>query len=475
MRCKMKTKLLNIAVVACLGISLGSCEKNFEDNIASPNNPVNVTPSLLLSNIEVSTFANFGGQLARQTQIMTQQIAGTSVGSQTVEIMNYNITELTNENEWSVIYAGALINGRILINDFGAENPHYAGIARVIMAMNLGSATDLWGDVPFSDALKGLQAEFSPTYDTQQDLYDDSKVNSIFALLDQAIEDLNQPASANAFVPSSDDFIYNGDVSKWIALANSLKARHYNHLSEVDGPGSAASTLTALSSAISSSAENAYMVFGTNGNEQNQWYAYNQQRGNYIKMAEFFVELLKTNNDPRLPFYSDTIDGGAYVGVPKDDVDSLNTSDIGPYLNSLTARIPLMSYVEIKFIEAEARFRSGDAPGAALAYNEAVIENVTQVTGTPPDAAFVTAYASETGATLSLETIMNQKYIAMFGQIEAYNDFRRTGFPLGVTPNPNANINSIPVRLILPQNERLYNENFPVDVKSLTDPVYWDQ
>jgi hypothetical protein len=470
----MKKIITNISALGVLLLGLSACDDFFEDKIADPTNPTTVSPDLLLSNLEVATFANFGGQLARQTQVMTQHIAGTSAGSQTVQIANYNITELTNENEWGVIYTGTLLTGKTLLDEFGADNPTYAGITRILMAMNLASATDLWGDVPYVDALNGADGVLSPTYDSQQDLYDPANASSIFGLLDQAIANLNEPASSNSFFPAADDFIYGGDAAAWIALANSLKARYYNHLSAIDPGGSATNALAAINAgSFSSSADNAYMIFGSNGNEQNQWYAYNQQRGDYIKMGEYFVELLKTNSDPRLSFFASPLTGGDYVGTPKDDVDSINTSNVGTYLNSLTAQIPLMSYTELKFIEAEAMLRSGD-PQAATSYNEAVIASVTEVTGMAPDAAFIAAYASETPITITLETIMNQKYIAMFGQIEAYNDFRRTDFPSDILPNPSGNISTIPVRLIYPQNERLYNTNFP-GTEPLIQPVYWDQ
>ena len=115
-----------------------SCDNYLEDKIASPNDPTEVSPDLLLSNTEVATFATFGGQLARQTQIFTQQIAGTSAGSQTVQFMNYNITELTNENEWEVIYNGVLMNAKLIVDNSGSANPHYAGMAKVLTALNLG-------------------------------------------------------------------------------------------------------------------------------------------------------------------------------------------------------------------------------------------------------------------------------------------------------------------------------------------------
>lgn len=450
-----------------------SCDNYLEDKIASPNDPTEVSPDLLLSNTEVATFATFGGQLARQTQIFTQQIAGTSAGSQTVQFMNYNITELTNENEWEVIYNGVLMNAKLIVDNSGSANPHYAGMAKVLTALNLGLATDLWGDVPYSQALTGLDGEFEASYDTQQSLLDDSNGGSIFALLDAAIADLSRPASDNVQIPAGDDFIYGGDVSKWIAAAHSLKARYYNRLSQRDAAGSAASALASMASGITSSADDFNMIFGPNGAEQNQWYAFNQQRGDYIKMGEFFVDLLNTNADPRLPFYAAQDPQGNYSGTPKDDVDSIQTSNVGSYLNSLAATaLPLVSFVEMKFIEAEAQLRAGAPLAAATAYNEAVIESVTQVTGAAPSAAFIAAFAAETPATITLETIMTQKYIAMFGQCEAYSDFRRTGFP-ALTPNPIGNITTIPVRLVTPQNERLYNPKATI-VGDLTTPVYWD-
>ncbi len=470
----MKTRNLSIVFAIALIFGATSCEKFYEEKIPSPNDPTQVSPDLLLTNVQVATFANYGGQLARQSGIMTQHIAGTSAGSQTVQVANYNITELTNGNEWDVIYAGAMVNCRIIIDEHGGENPYYRGMARVLKVMNAMIATDIWGDVPFSDAGSGLEGNLSPAYDAQSDMYDDSKSTSLFGELDAAITDLGVAPGANTRLPAGDDLIYGGDAAAWIKLAHSLKARLYNHLSERDGPGSATSALGELSSAITDPAENAYMAFGTKGNEQNQWYAYNQQRGDYIKMGEFLVELLKANNDPRLPFYAALAPNGDYVGTPKDDVDSIATSNVGEYLNSLTAMIPLVSYTEMKFIEAEASLRSSNPGGAAIAYNEAVIASVTAVTGSAPDAAFIAAFASETGATITLEKIMDQKYIAMFGQIESYTDFRRTGFPSGVTPNMSGNITTIPVRFILPQNERLYNTN-AVATQPLTQPVWWDQ
>lgn len=470
----MKTKNLSIVFAIALVFGATSCEKFYEEKIASPNDPTQVSPDLLLTHVQVATFANYGGQLARQSGILTQHLAGTSAGSQTVQIANYNITELTNGNEWDVIYAGAVVNCRIIIDQHGADNPYYRGMARVLKVMNAMVATDIWGDVPFSDAGSGLSGNLSPAYDIQSAIYDDGNSTSFFAELTSAISDLGAAPGSNVRLPAGDDLIYGGDVASWIKLAHSLKARLYNHLSQVDGPGSAASALVELSSAITDASENANMAFGTNGNEQNQWYAYNQQRGDYIKMGEYLVDVLKANTDPRLPFYAALAPNGSYTGTPKDDVDSISTSNVGTYLNSLSALIPLVSFTEMKFIEAEANLRAGNTGPAATAHNEAVIASVTSVTGAAPDAAFITAFASETGGSITIEKIMDQKYIAMFGQTESYTDFRRTDLPSGITPNASGNISTIPVRFVLPQSERLYNNN-SVATQPLNQPVWWDQ
>ena len=90
-----------------------------------------------------------------------------------------------------------------------------------------------------------------------------------------------------------------------------------------------------------------------------------------------------------------------------------------------------------------------------------------------PDPAYLAANANETDATVSLEKIMTQKYIAMFTQPEVWTDWRRTDLP-ALTPNPDANIQGIPRRLTTAQSERLYNSNAVV-VANLLQPVWWDQ
>lgn len=457
-------KLLSLAVATSL--SLTSCKKYLEDDVVSPNDPENTTAALLLANMEVATFATYGGQLARQNEVLIQRMAGTSAGSQSVDIANYSFTEISNQNEWDVIYTGVIANGRIILEEYGSGSPRYSGIAKVLMAMNFGIATDLWGDIPFSEAGFGL-SNLEPAYESQETV-----IAGIQSLLDQAIVELAEPDANNVYLPTGDDYIFGGDAALWTKTAYLLKARYANRLSKRDPSGSATDALNALTNAISDPSEDCNMIFFDAGNSLNQWFAYEGQRGGYIRAGATFVDTLISIADPRLPVFFDEDGDGGYSGTPYDDVDVTNTSWVGPYYASATSPIPLASYVEALFISAEANLRAGNTGPAATAHNDAVAASILQVTGAS-DPVYEALYASETGATITLEKIMFQKYIALFLQAEGYSDWRRTGIPT-LTPNPNAGITSIPRRLPTPQQERLYNSNATV-VGDLELPVWWDQ
>jgi len=124
---------------------------------------------LLLTNSEVSTFAVFTGQNARTAAILTQQCTGVT-DQMYDDIQNYNIGENDIDNEWQNIYENSLQTTHTLVKDYSETHPYYAGIAKVLMAMNLGLAADYWGDIPFREALSGLDGEeyYYPHFDSQQ-------------------------------------------------------------------------------------------------------------------------------------------------------------------------------------------------------------------------------------------------------------------------------------------------------------------
>lgn len=451
-------KSISIFTLLALAFFYSSCEKYVEGYDISPNDPLDVNVEVLLTGTQVATFSNFTGNLARTSAVLVNQMTGRQF--QYEDLQEYVIRESAIDNDFQQLYNGGMINAKLLIDKAGDDNKYYRGIGRVLKVLNIGLATDCWGDVPYSKALNGLEGEeqFNPAYDTQENILRDMQ-----AELDLAITDFNSDETDNIKLPGEDDLIYGGDMAQWRNAARILKARYYNRLSKRDPQASATQALAALDAAyadgLTGSDGDMMARFGLAANEWNQWYAFEQQRSGYITLNQYFLDLLA--NDPRLPLYV-TADG---------DGNYTDQQPIGPYYGDLDSPLPLATYYEAKFIEAEAALRSGDNARAAAAYNAAVTSNVTKLGVADP--AWLLLNASETALTISLEKIMTQKYIALFTQPEVWVDWRRTNLP-ALTPNPDANIAGIPRRLTTAQSERLYNTSAIV-VTNLLEPVWWDQ
>ncbi len=456
----MKRKIILIIGIFGAFLLFNRCTESYiEGYDISPNSPVEVLESNLLSAAEVALFGNVTGELARLSSIFVQSQAGISNQSLN-EQATYQIFEGDNVNDWGSIYDDWMETSQNLIDQAGDVNPYYKGMGLILKAWAGAFASDIWGDVPFSEALKGID-NLNPAFDSQQSIY-----ASVQTMLSDGITSLSVAESANQSLPGSDDYIFGGDVSKWIKMAWVLKARYANRISKKSA-SSADDVLTYLTNAnLTGIEDNAYAQFGANANNANQWYAFYQTRAGYMGMGEFFINMLVANNDPRLPYYSSDkdVDGTTvgYVGSPADTRNfNLNASEIGPLFNASAQPVPMVTYEEAKFLEAEAQLRKNHPDLAAIAYNEGVLASVLAVTGADAPTAFVTSQASKTDADINLETIILGKYDALFTQVEVWSDWRRTGFPtLVANPDPLANNGGIPYRLPTPLDERTANANY---------------
>lgn len=455
---------------------LNGCKKG--DNLyISPNNPLEVTPALLLTAVEVSTFNSYEGLLVKYGSVLVQQNVG--VDGQALPINNYTIAENEFDNQWGQLYQ-ALYNCKEIQTKFGAENPYYSGMADVMAAMNWGILTDLWGDVPFSEALQA-QVNYQPKYDAQRDV-----VVGILKMLDEGIAKLGQNRDANTFLPGRDDLVYGGDAASWIKLAYSLKARYQNRLSKTS-LYNANDVLESLSKGIQNSSEDFVSKHASGGMDRNQWNDFQNNRPGYILASATLIDAMQERpTDLRVYAYFDTIlTRGQLEGSPVDD-PSASSSEWGNYLagdvidiirddtgraisvlRDPSKSVRLVSFTEMKFIEAEVRARQGS--GAETPLNDAIRESCVTVTDGAYSGADIAVYA---GATATLEKVMTEKWMALFGSLEPYNDYRKTGFPT-LTVNPSGRLNVIPKRYPTPQAERVGNRNAPVP--ALTDPVWWAQ
>lgn len=468
----MKKYIYIISSVALAFLTLDSCQHEIDTFNDNPNSPTELsTPTTLLTGAEIGTISNATGNLPRTLSLFTQHTNGNQF--QSLDYTNYFLTETDVETDWANIYQAGVNLNQIIVQ-FGAQNPYYDGMARVLMAINIGNATDVWGDVPFSQAFQGVN-NLNPKYDTQQQV-----ISQIQSYLDTAITDFAKPASANKYIPSSNDIFYGGDLGKWTKLAYGLKARYALRLSKKDA-SAAQKALQYAQLSLSSNADNLVATFD-GGNNQNLWYGFNNQRAGYMSMGKYFIDLLKSNSDPRLRYFAFNTNGqdnpsGVYSGSAPEDADlgaspigkfavGINTGPGTPSDGNPSQQMIIFSYSEIKFIEAEAQFRLGNTSDAQSALKAAISASLIDVTGAD-NSTFATAASSS----VSLQNIMTQKYIALFTTLEPYNDWRRTGFPV-LTPNQASQSKKIPVRLMTPKSERTLNANATV-VSSMYTPVWW--
>jgi hypothetical protein len=446
--------ILLIVVMFC------SCEKWIDPDMnVDPNNPTDVAMAQLIAPVEANLAYIVGGEIARWNCVWMQQIAG--LQSQSADDDIYNVAEANFTNAWSYnLYAPGMINTKVIMDKAVAtKSPHYAGIAKVLMAYHLGVTTDEWGDIPYSDALKGSKYEFKPKYDTQEKIY-----TTIFTLLNEAISDLDSPSSL--FSPDAEDLIYTGDLSKWKKAAYALKARYSLHLSKRKGATAYSDALSAVANSFTSNDDDFKFVFGAAYTNSNPIYQSEQERPGYYSASSTYMNMLSATDDPRQSLYFDgTI--GSDPGEPNSDAAIIGTN----YASS-ESPVYLISYAEIKFIEAEARFKLNAAdPLAVTAYNDGLKASLQREgvygTGIWFDANKITS------ANITLEKIMNQKYLSSFLQIETWTDWRRTGYP-SLQLATGAVTSEIPRRLLYPDDERLYNgDNMPAGL-TITNHVWWD-
>lgn len=454
-------KIKLIGVIILLTIIVTSCKKWIDPDInKDPNKPTDVSMALLMPSAQTGLGYAVGGDVKYAASMWMQQMAGGA--NQPLAYDRYVFTQSDVDNMWKwAMYAGCMKDmSDIMKKAEEMKAPWYGGIAKIMMAYSLGVMTDLWDKIPYSEAFQG-DGDLTPAYDDQQKVY-----ATINTLLDGAITDLSQPEGANLYWPGGEDFIYAGDPAMWTMAAYSLKARFALHLAKRNGATAYTDALAALANGFTGNSDDMVIPFGSAYNEQNPMFQFSDQRPGDIVVGAYLVDSMIAHADPRLPLFVDTTGGaaGSHAGLGE------GASLWGPYYASANSPVPLITYVELKFIEAEARFQTADLPGAATAHNDAVAASLAKFGLTDP--AYIAAYGSETAASITLEKIITQKYFALCYQLEVYNDYRRTGYPV-LVPATNGVISAIPKRYPYPTSERLYNgENCP-DV-NISTKVWWD-
>jgi hypothetical protein len=347
-------------------------------------------------------------------------------------------------------------------------------------AMRYQDMTDIFGPIPYTEALKGAEKR-SPKYDSQKDIYLD-------LLLKLKEADAQIDESAGSF--GAADIIYAGDMSHWKKFINSLRLRIAMRMADAEPTAAKAEVEAVYAAAFSSNADNAYFKFQTSTPNNN---SLNQSRVERID-ADYGIsnvlidKTLKPFNDPRLSAFADEkVNGGGYAGRPYGQ-NSANAAAETPdqYSQPSGASIirngggfrPLdviapdavarfMSYAEVCFILAEAEERGWSVSGTTSEWYERGITASLEEWGVS-DATVVADYLAQptvayaTAAGNWKQKIGVQKWVALFLQgTQGWCEWRRLDFEKFQLP-VDGTLTDIgdkvaPLRLFYPVNEQTQN------------------
>lgn len=461
-------------------ITLGSCDKGFEDLTVDPNNPVIVPSSLIMGDVifnannrNYSTFV--GGDMGA---CWAQQWSKVQYNDEERYIIRTGVIQ----TYWDVMYTSVIGNADAAYNlAVIEENFTVQGAALVMQAYGFAMLTDVFGDIPYTEATTGDEGNFAPVYDTQETVY-----NGILDLLTRADEALNK--GVGVFTETS-DLLYGGDVSKWIKFANTLKFRALMRISAKRDVSAELSALVASGKLFASTSQEAKMAYLADDPSANPIFETIVFGGRAeFKVGSLLVDMLKTFNDPRLPVYAQkNIDGeyrGKPVGIkqlPSDEYNYTNVSAIGERFVEATLPAYMVGYTELMFLMAEAAL-NGYISGDASTYYLKGIESSFAENGISDAYAAYVAQApiilSGTKATAEKQ-IGEQKWLALFGQgLESWIEWKRTKYPV-LIPALESTLATVPYRFSYPTEESSINKTaydaavVQMGGDKLTTKIWW--
>jgi len=503
---KRISKKIILFSLLCCGLTF-SCKDLTELN-ENPNGvgPESVNPNLIMPTVLTEAARTY-------VELGYQDIAGVVQHTQKDAWSNgHNDYDWGGDQSWNRYY-DVLRNNDLLYNRaVTMKLEFHQGVALVMKSFMFGLITDLWGDAPYTNALKGELGsidDIKPVFDDQSVIY-----AGIIADLEKANTLLSKPKSEYAGIVDNVDVYYNGDPAKWRKMANSLLLRYYMRISAKQPDIAKAGIEKIAASAdkypvITTNTEDATMGFAGNS-EGDSWPAdtvIDASGSNYrrLKMCATFVEKLQTLKDPRLGIWANKVQiplvvdatlpagtdkivngkrmlspdkvGSAqidtdpeYVGLPASFSALPSAYNLNPtpgqtsynphvsFLNNIykyakgpLLRVRLISAAEVHFILSEAALKGWSAGSAKTHYEDGVKASFNTWTVGNSYA----AYIAQPGVVFdnTLKQVIEQKWIASWtAATEAWFDYRRTGFP-ELKAGPAAKRQVLPLRFYYMRDE----------------------
>ena len=472
----MKFTRHTAALVIVASMAATACKTDLTGLNTNPNSPTSAPATSLFSNATQATMTRWNGSFT--TLSMTSLFAQHIAQVQYVDEDRGHIRPTTVDAFYAGAYTAELEDyQKVQGQGKAANNANIWGPAAVMQSWVFQNLTDILGDIPYSEALKGdAGGPLKPKYDDQKDIY--------YGLL-KTLTDASaamKTASGEGF--GSADLIYKGDAAKWVKFANSLRARMALRMSNADAAKAAAELSAAFSAGVmTSNADNAMLAWPGDGVFDNPWASNFATRDDH-RVSKTLLDTMNLLNDPRVRIYAQPTkaDATKWTGL-QNGLDNVTvtpffnttsrpgaifypgTTTYGTFGTSAGKKTPsyILTYAEVEFMAAEAAERGlGGQSGAAAHYNAGVTASIKQWGGSDADAA---TYLARPGVTYvagasGLKQIGLQKWISLFTQgTEAWSEWRRTGNPATIKMGPSAypDVLQVPRRLLYASNEQSVN------------------
>lgn len=474
----------SIAVLITAFLLIAAGCKDYFDLAENPNLVTDPPLSALLATTTHKTGLN-NQRVANITSYFVQYLANPGAGASTD---TYQVTDYTST--WDNLYYAMADLYDMKQKAIAEGSSEYHGVANVLMSYHLSLVSDLWGSAPFSDAFTGQT--LTPAYDSEEALYQEA-----LRLLDEAVTELNKTDS-RVTLSAPDDLIHGGDRQRWIRTAYALKARLLNKISKKPAYDPTA-VLAAVDASYGSNADDAQMA---SFQIRNPWAQIAQDNSQLLLggwLSEQFVDHLNGTSygvfDPRIRKITDPTQVPGNPGYPAfiGTVNGAGNRQNPPHTNTVKdenyisrnspwtsdeAPIFIVTFAELKFIEAEAALRSGDPARAYAAYLSGITANMDklQVPAAERDAYLANPAVAVGAGNLTLDHIFKEKYVVTYLNPEAWNDARRYDYRYANFGLPvNAALGDFIRRVSYPVGETSKNgRNVPAEVPMDTE-LWWDQ
>ncbi|PTQ96542.1 SusD-like starch-binding protein associating with outer membrane [Mucilaginibacter yixingensis] len=450
--------------------TFSSCKKEFQTLNTNPNQLEKANDPSLLGNIEVTSFFNSAYNAWTLGNGMSQY----ATFSQSYYNTLARYIPSSNQPYWQVLYTNARDANQIIADSKANGNTSMQALGLIMRSYSFAQLTDLWGDIPFKNALQGQNGNFTASYDSQQTVYTDSGMGVLPSL--RAADSLLK-SSVTAI---TGDLVYGGDVTKWRKFCNGLRLRYLLRASgKLSTAAAEMQSIVSSGMIFQSASESAELALPTSVP-----YAFpsvTERSGDYsIKylntlMYNFYVN---TGDQARLSMlFSKNVNNQSasgfnfsyYGGMPV--VADANTTQVnsGSGFNSaifvsspssIVLKARLLTYAEVQFILAEASLKNLISTGTAATYYTNGVAGAYADYGI--DATTTAAYLTNPNVVFNpvngLNQILTQKWAANLNVgFEGWLEYRRTGIPALDATSANLNNNKISSRFIYPPDEQTIN------------------